>query len=263
MGSEFYFVRRQFGFRGAVVSDYFAIAQLASVHHVAADLSDAAIRALKAGVDCDLPDGESYATLVDSVRAGRVDEALVDRAVRRMLELKFRAGLFEQPYADAARAERITGNAEGAALALEAARKSIVLLKNDGILPLDARAGRKIAVIGPNAAVARLGGYSNEPRHKVSLLDGVRVKLGSSATILSAQGVAITQSDDWWADEVKLADPAKNRELIAAAVDVARRADVIVLAMVGRRTTSATATASISSASRTSSRARCSGSGSP
>ncbi len=224
-------LRGEFGFRGAVVSDYFAIAQLASVHHVAADLSDAAIRALKAGVDCDLPDGESYATLVDSVRAGRVDEALVDRAVGRMLELKFRAGLFEQPYADAARAERITGNAEGAALALEAARKSIVLLKNDGILPLDARAGRKIAVIGPNAAVARLGGYSNEPRHKVSLLDGVRVKLGSSAAVLSAQGVAITQSDDWWADEVKLADPAKNRELIAAAVDVARRADVIVLAI--------------------------------
>jgi beta-glucosidase len=223
-------LRGEFGFRGAVVSDYFAIAQLASVHHVAADLADAAIRALEAGVDCDLPDGESYATLVDSVRAGRVEEALVDRAVRRMLELKFRAGLFEKPYADAARAERVTGNAEGAALALEAARKSIVLLKNDGILPLDARARRTIAVIGPNAAVARLGGYSSEPRHKVSLLDGVRAKLGPAA-VLSAQGVAITQSDDWWADEVKLADPAQNRELIAAAVDVARRADVIVLAI--------------------------------
>jgi beta-glucosidase len=221
-------LRGEWGFKGAVVSDYFAIAQLVSIHHVEPDLAGAAIRALTAGVDADLPDGESYATLVDSVHAGRVDEALVDRALRRLLELKFRAGLFERPYADARRAEAITGNAEAAQVALEAARKSIVLLKNDGVLPLDPKSGKTLAVIGPNAAVARLGGYSNEPRHAVSPLDGIRAK---GVTVVTAQGVAITESDDWWADDVKLADPAKNRELIAQAVEVARGADAIVLAI--------------------------------
>src|SRR5262245_50304440 len=221
-------LRGEWGFKGAVVSDYFAIDQLVSIHHVAPDQAAAAIRALTAGVDSDLPDGGSFATLVASVRAGRVDEALVDAALRRLLELKFRAGLFERPYADAKRAEAITGNAEAAQLALEAARKSIVLLKNDGVLPLDAKSGKTIAVIGPNAAVARLGGYSNEPRHVVTPLDGIRAK---GVRVVTAQGVAITENDDWWADEVKLADPAKNRELIAAAVEVARGADAIVLAI--------------------------------
>ncbi|HEX5048005.1 MAG TPA: glycoside hydrolase family 3 N-terminal domain-containing protein [Gammaproteobacteria bacterium] len=221
-------LRDEWGFKGAIVSDYFAIDQLVSIHHVAPDQSAAAIRALRAGVDSDLPDGGSFATLVASVRAGRVEEALVDAALRRLLELKFRAGLFERPYADAKRAEAITGNAEAAQLALEAARKSIVLLKNDGVLPLDAKSGKTIAVIGPNAAVARLGGYSNEPRHVVTPLDGIRAK---GVRVVTAQGVAITENDDWWADEVKLADPARNRELIAAAVEVARGADTIVLAI--------------------------------
>ncbi|HET7134163.1 MAG TPA: glycoside hydrolase family 3 N-terminal domain-containing protein, partial [Gammaproteobacteria bacterium] len=221
-------LRGEWGFKGALVSDYFAIAQLVSIHHVEPDLASAAIRALTAGVDADLPDGESYATLVDSVRAGRVDEALVNGALRRLLELKFRAGLFERPYADARRAEAVTGNAEAAQVALEAARKSIVLLKNDGVLPLDAKSGKTFAVIGPNAAVARLGGYSNEPRHAVSPLDGIRAK---GVKVVTAQGVAITENDDWWADDVKLADPAKNRELIAQAVEVARGADTIVLAI--------------------------------
>jgi beta-glucosidase len=139
--------------------------------------------------------------------------------------------LFEQPFADAERAEAITGNAEGRALALEAARKSIVLLKNDGVLPLTAGAHRTVAVIGPNAAVARLGGYSSVPRQTVSLLEGIKAALGSQADIATAPGVAITLNDDWWADEVKLADPAKNRAMIAEAVEVANRADLIVLAI--------------------------------
>jgi beta-glucosidase len=221
-------LRGEWGFKGALVSDYFAIAQLVSIHHVEPDLASAAIRALTAGVDADLPDGESYATLVDSVRAGRVDEALVNGALHRLLELKFRAGLFERPYADARRAEAVTGNAEAAQVAREAARKSIVLLTNDGVLPLDAKSGKTFAVIGPNAAVARLGGYSNEPRHAVSPLDGIRAK---GVKVVTAKGVAITENDDWWADDVKLADPAKNRELIAQAVEVARGADTIVLAI--------------------------------
>src|SRR3546814_5362468 len=81
-----------------------------NIHQVAADLEQAAGRALDAGVDADLPDGLSYATLGRQVREGKIGEALVDRAVRHMLELKFRAGLFENPYADAAASEKITND---------------------------------------------------------------------------------------------------------------------------------------------------------
>ena len=95
-----------------------------------------------------------------------------------MLRLKFIAGLFEQPYADVKHAEAITDNAEARALALEAARKSVVLLKNDGVLPLRADRLKTLAVIGPNAARIDLGGYSNVPTHAVTVLDGIRAKLG-------------------------------------------------------------------------------------
>lgn len=224
-------LRGEWGFRGAVISDYSAIDQLMSIHHIAPDLEGAARRALDAGVDADLPDGLSYSTLVARVRAGKVAEAQVDQAVRRMLELKFRAGLFEHPYADAAYAEKITNNADARALALKAAQRSIVLLKNDGVLPLKLATDHKptLAVIGPNAAVARLGGYYGQPPHTVSILDGIKAKLGARANIVFAQGVKITENDDWWADEVTLADPAENRRLIAQAVEAAKVADQIIL----------------------------------
>jgi beta-glucosidase len=228
-------LRGEWDFDGVVVADYYAIDQLVSLHHVADDLQDAAVRAFNAGVDIDLPNGDAYATLPDAVREGRVDESKIDAAVLRVLELKFRSGLFEQPFADTDYAERITNNDEARALARKAAERSIILLKNDGMLPLKLPpAGREkpvIAVIGPNAAVARLGGYYGEPPHTVSILDGVKEKAGDRADIRFAQGVIITEDDDWWADEVELGDPAENRRLIREAVDVARDADVILLAI--------------------------------
>ncbi len=228
-------LRGEWGFRGAVISDYSAVDQLMSIHHITGDLEGAAIRALDAGVDADLPEGLSYATLGKAVREGRVREAQIDQAVRRMLDLKFRAGLFENPYADAAAAEKITNSADAQALALKAAQKGITLLKNDGMLPLakPANAQQKpvIAVIGPSAAVARLGGYYGVPPHTVSILDGIKAKVGAAATIVFAQGVNITKDDDWWADKVEIADPADNRRLIAQAVEAARGADTIVLTL--------------------------------
>ncbi len=222
-------LRGEWGYQGAVVSDYFAIDQLHDLHHVAADLPGAASLALAAGVDCDLPDGGSYGTLEAAVRAGRVAESAIDAAVRQMLALKFRAGLFENPYRDVATAIAATNTAAARDLARVTAERSAVLLKNDGMLPL--RPEGTIAVIGPSAAVARLGGYYGQPPHSVSLLEGTRARVGSVATIVFAQGVKITENDDWWADEVRLADPAANRRLIAEAVAVARGADRIVLTL--------------------------------
>jgi beta-glucosidase len=224
-------LRDEWRFDGAIVSDYAAIPELARRHHVAADVAAAAGLALGAGVDCDLPDGEAYRTLAASVRAGRVPIAAVDEACRRMLTLKFRAGLFEAGPLDPVAAAALTGNEAARALARDAAARSLCLLKNDGLLPLTPGAHRRVAVIGPNAAVARLGGYSSVPRQTVSLLDGVRARLAGHAEVLHAQGVRITRSEDPHADLVELADPAANHQLIAAAVTVARGADLVILAI--------------------------------
>ena len=224
-------LRGEWHFGGIIVSDYRAIEDLVDLHHVAPDVPTAAIDALHAGVDCELPDGIAYATLATSVRAGRVSEAAIDAAVARILAFKFRAGLFENPYADPAREARITGNAEARALALKAAHRTIALLANDGTLPLAAGAHRHVAVIGPNAAIARLGGYSSVPKQKVSLLDGIEAKLAGKAEVLHAQGVFITTSDDPSQNAVELADPARNRQLIAEAVELARTADIVILAI--------------------------------
>jgi beta-glucosidase len=194
---------------------------------------EAAVRALKTGVSADLPNGESFALLPKALAEGRIQQADIDRAVADMLRLKFLAGLFEQPYADARYAEKITGNAEARALALEAARKTVVLLKNDGVLPLRADGLKTLAVIGPNAARVELGGYSNVPKHVVTLLDGIKAKLGQRVNVVSAEGVRLTESGDWYTDEVILAKREDNLERIKEAVKIAQGADAIVLAVGG------------------------------
>jgi beta-glucosidase len=222
-------LRGEWGFKGALVSDYSAIDQLVTIHHIEPDNRAAAVRALRAGVDSDLPDGESYRYLAELVKQGRVQESQIDEAVRRLLEIKFLAGLFEHPYADADTADALTGNKEARDLALKTAQRAITLLKNDGVLPFDAGKLKTLAVIGPNAAVARLGGYSGQPRQTVSVLDGLRAKLGTRVKLVHADGGRITENDDWWADEVKLADPKENARRIVDATKVARGADAILL----------------------------------
>ncbi len=224
-------LRGEWGFDGIIASDYFAVEQLASLHHVAAGNDEAAAMALATGVDCELPDGKAYRNLPALVRAGKVPESAIDTACARMLAFKFRAGLFESPYADAEDARTLTGNAEARALALTAARKSLCLLANDGTLPLAPGAHKRIAVIGPNASIARLGGYSGKPRRAVSLLEGVKARIGDKAEVLFAQGMHITQSEEREADDVRLGDPAKNRSLIAEAVALAKTCDVVLLAI--------------------------------
>jgi beta-glucosidase len=223
-------LRGEMGFTGAVVSDYEGIEQLVSLHHVEPDFLHAAARAMHAGVDSDLPDGAAYAKLPEALAKGLVTQEQIDTAVRRMLREKFLSGLFENPYADAKAAQAITNNAEARTLAVQAARETTVLLKNDGALPLNTNI-KTLAVIGPNAARVDLGGYSNVPNHTVSLLDGIRAKVGSRVKVLSAEGVRITDKGDWYSDDVVLADRDANLARIKQAVEVAKGADEIVLAI--------------------------------
>jgi beta-glucosidase len=185
---------------------------------------------MHAGVDSDLPDGAAYAKLPEALSKGLVTQEQIDTAVRRMLREKFLSGLFENPYADAKAAQAITNNAEARTLAVQAARETTVLLKNDGALPLNTNI-KTLAVVGPNAARVDLGGYSNVPNHTVSLLDGIRAKVGSRVKIVSAEGVRITDKGDWYSDDVVLADRDANLARIKQAVEVAKGADEIVLAI--------------------------------
>jgi beta-glucosidase len=233
-------LRQEWGFTGVIVSDYYAIAQLISQHHVAANNEDAAKQALAAGVDVELPDPDAYKTLPALVKSGQVSEHDIDAAVARVLKGKFLAGLFEHPYVDVDEAERVSNTAADQAVALEAARKAIVLLENrNNALPLNRSAIKTLAVIGPNAKGIHLGGYSQDPGRGVDVLSGITTAAGSGVKIVYAEGARITESEPIWArDTVELADPVKNRQRIQDAVKVARTADAIVLVIGTNESTS-------------------------
>jgi beta-glucosidase len=227
-------LRKEWGFDGFVVSDGGGLQMLVETHQVAADFAEAARKALVAGVDFDLSNGEVYRTLVEQVKQGKVAEADLDRAVARILTAKFRLGLFEHPYTDPDIAERVINSPEHQKLALKTAQEAIVLLKNRGnLLPLDLKKIKTIAVIGPNAADVHVGGYSREPGHQVSILDGIRNRVGPDVNVLFAQGCKITAGlagwSEWYENNVKLADPVAQDESIHMAAEAARRADVAVV----------------------------------
>jgi len=233
-------LRHEWGFQGLIVSDYFGITELRTVHHIVADNETAARYALDAGVDIELPFVAGYPSLPDQIQQGKVSEAAVDRAVARILRMKFLAGLFEDPYVNPDYAEKIANSPEHQQLALKAAHEAIILLKNqNNLLPLAKGKYKKIAVIGPNAAAVHLGGYSDNPGRGISVLQGIKSKVGSSAEILYAEGCKITESEpDWNADRVVLGDPALNAKRIEEATKIAAQADVVILALGGNEQTS-------------------------
>ncbi len=216
-------LRHEWGFKGYIVADYYAIPQLQNIHHVAASKQEAARLALEAGVDAELPDPEVYPTLIQLVKDGMILEGTIDVAVARNLRAKFLLGLFENPYVDPERTVKVTNSPAHRELAAEAARRSIVLLKNaNNLLPLDRNSLRSIAVIGPNADRVHLGGYSDNPGRGVSVLQGVTEKAGSQIRVSFAEGCKITkEGGDWWADTSHLSDLAEDSKLIAQAVEVA------------------------------------------
>jgi len=233
-------LRQEWGFQGLITSDYFGPTELRTVHHIVATEQEAGRLAFESGVDVELPFNQAYGSLVEQVKAGKVSEGAVDRSVTRVLRAKFMAGLFDDPYSNADYAERITNSLDHQRLALKAAHEAIVLLKNQGnLLPLAKSKYERIAVIGPNAADLHLGGYSNQPGRGVTVLQGIKNKVGSSAEVLYAEGCKITESQpDWDADKVVLGDPSLNAKRIEDAVKVAEKADVVILALGGNEQTS-------------------------
>jgi len=232
-------LRGEFKFQGLVVSDYQGVEFLADVHHVAPDQAAAAVLAFKSGVDINLPDGRSFGALKQAVEQRQISSESLDAAVSRMLRLKFSMGLFEQPYGDAKKAADLAALDSSRQLARQAALESIVLLKNsDKILPLNKNQYKTIAVIGPNAASARLGSYSGDPLYKVSLLKGIQDKLaGTSAQVIYAEGCKLATNlpesslAAWHGPDPILPSDADNRTSIAQAVAAARGADLIILAI--------------------------------
>lgn len=158
-------LRGQLGFEGPVVSDYLTLLFLVATHRITTERREAAARALEAGLDVELPRLDFFRELPAAVEAGRIDGALLDRAVSRLLRLKFELGLFESPFVEAGRAPEVFRRAESRSLARRIGAKSCVLLKNDGLLPLS-RGLSRIAVIGPNAhSVRHLQGAYHYPTH--------------------------------------------------------------------------------------------------
>ncbi|WP_295730848.1 glycoside hydrolase family 3 N-terminal domain-containing protein [uncultured Muribaculum sp.] len=214
-----YDITTDWGFNGFVVSDLYSIEGIHETHHVAPTMEDAAVMALNAGLDVDLG-GDAFRNLVSAARSGKLDEGALDRAVGRVLKLKFDMGLFENPYVDPKKARRV-GDFRSGEVARDVARQSITLLKNDGgVLPLKVTPRLKIALVGPNAdnAYNMLGDYTApQPEGRVvTVLDGLR-RMNPGVEIEYVKGCAVR--DTLTAD-------------IDAAVNAARQADVVI-AVVG------------------------------
>lgn len=181
-------LREELGFEGVVVADYFAVSFLISHHRVAADKRAAARLALHAGLDIELPETSCFGEpLMDAIGAGEVSMELIDTAVRRVLSAKLALGLFEHPFVDAGRSAVVFDTPEQRALARRAAEESIVLLRNDGVLPL--RPGlRRIAVIGPGADDPRLlqGDYHYPSHHRLPAESGAKAAGGGPSADAAA-----------------------------------------------------------------------------
>jgi beta-glucosidase len=237
-------LRKEWGFKGFVVSDYYAIRELNERpeffgQHVAQDGKEAAFLAVRAGVNIELPEPDCYKHLSELVREGRLEESILDELVATMLTYKFKLGLFDDPYVDPDVAARIVGSEANRKLALQAARETLTLLKNDhATAPLDIKKIKTLAVIGPNADRELLGGYSGKPKHVSTVLNGIRERVGNDVKILYHEGCKITIGGSWQQDEVIASDPAEDRKSIVEAVKVAQQADAIVLAIGGNEQTS-------------------------
>ena len=221
-------LKNEWGFRGVLVTDWDNVGRLVYEQKVAANYADAAAMAIRAGNDIIMTTPKFYEGAIEAVRSGRLSEAEIDAPVKRLLALKFRMGLFEnQRRPDLKRAAVEVARADHRAANLTAARQSLILLQNNGVLPLDAAKVKSIAVTGPNADddLQQLGDWSlgssqhppeagKQPREKTTtVLDGIRAVAPAGTNIRYERGCSII--DD-------------NVSGIPAAVAAAKASDVVV-----------------------------------
>lgn len=211
-------LRKDIGFEGVVESEGGGFSTL-TYEQIVPTQKEAGALALKAGVDLNITYEPAYmGTLVEAVEQGEVPMALVDRALRRVLKLKFQLGLFENPYVDVDRAATVVHSQANQDLALRAGREGIVLLKNDkGLLPLK-KDLKSVAVIGPDAdnLMNQLGDYSPKaiPQHVVSILEGIKAKVGPPTKVTAVKGCKVLGDD---------------KSGFAEAIRVAKSADVAIV----------------------------------
>jgi beta-glucosidase len=230
-------LRKDFGFKGYIVSDSASVEYLYNKHAVAADMKDAVREAIEAGLNVKTnftPPDDYILPLRELVREGKVSTKTLDNRVRDVLRVKFTVGIFDHPYIeDAGATERLVNSAEHQQVALRAARESIVLLKNDGnLLPLSKEI-HSIAVIGPNAD------DDGNTRHRygpngvrgITVLEGIKNKLGDRVKVNYAKGCDIVNAH--WPETEVLPEPLTKEEQdrIGEAVEAAKNSDVAVVVL--------------------------------
>lgn len=214
-------LRGKWGFNGFIYSDLFSIDGIAGTHHVAADVKEAGKLSLEAGVDMDLGANAYGKRTLELLNEGRLEMKYVDQAVANILRLKFKMGLFENPYVSPKDAKKYVRSEAHRQVAREVAREGIVLLKNDGILPLSKEV-KSIAVIGPNADTQynQLGDYTapQDDKFITTPLEGIQAAVSKKTEVKYVKGCAIR--------DVTMSD-------IPAAVKAAKESDVVVLVVGG------------------------------
>ena len=241
-GSRYWLTERlrdDFGFRGYVVSDSDAVEYLHSKHHVARDMKESVRQSVEAGLNvrCTFRTPDSFVLpLRELVREGTIPMSLIDDRVRDILRVKFLTGQFDHPYqTDYEAADREVDGAANNEVALRASRECLVLLKNDGTLPLDKDALKKVAVIGPNADEVSFTHthYGPLATESVSVYEGLRKALEGKASVVYEKGCELVDAD--WPDSEILPTAPSKEELagINKAVKLAKKSDVAVVVLGG------------------------------
>jgi len=226
-------LRNEWGFNGYVMSDGSGLDVTYRVHLAAADSAESGIMSITAGIDFALGSSGCFTALADQVKKGNISEKIINRAVKNILRVKFNCGLFDNPYINEDQFKNVANCKEHKALALKAAHKAMVLLKNENnTLPFDSNKIETLAVIGPNATGIHLGGYSPVPMKGVDVLQGIKKFAKDKFKVLYAEGCKITINKEchWQLNENPILNESVNDEkLIAEAVEVAKRSDAVVL----------------------------------